>query len=276
MDAAAVQTFIQDLTKPTEATRAMGRIIAFARAEDASADDLQVLLSADPSLAERLLRVSNSVMLGHPGAIQDVHQAILFLGFERIISIAVGMKAMDIFHIRGTFDVRNLWIHCYETALLASALTRYIRVPRVGESFLAGLLHDAGRVIFYGLDRKGYLGIEAAETMFEKEKELFGCTHAEAGAWFVEKLGLPADIIQATLYHHRPEEGRSRTPQAAVVSMAEALSRRFSPRREDDGLWTKEHDGVMKACSLSNDDLAAVGEKFEDARSEIEAFFPSA
>ncbi len=276
MDAAAVQKFIQDLTKQPEAKKAAGWIVAFTNAEDASADDLQELLSADPALGERILRVSNSVMLGHPGAVEEVHQAILFLGFERIISIAVGMKTMDIFNIRGGGDTRNLWMHSYEVALLASGLARYARVPRAGETFLAGLLHDVGRVIFTGIDRKGYLAVEPSEAMFEKERELFGCTHADAGAWFVEKLGLPADIVQATLYHHRPEEGRGKSAQAAVVALAEGLSRKLSPRKEDDGIWTKGHDAVLEGLSISQESIDTVGEKFEEARAEVETLFPVA
>ena len=268
-----IKRYIKQLSDLSTTPALLGKILTLFRDDNASTEDLCTLISYDPAMAERVLRVANSAFFAHSGQVKDIHQAVLFLGLDRIKAIAVGMTVMNIFPSPGSFHVENLWLHSYEVAFLSSVLSDHIAVTQPQECFLSGLLHDIGRLVLYNIDHLKFHQIETTDTMLEQETTLFGCTHAEAGAWFAEEVGLPSAIVTTIKHHHKPSAAPEDMHMVSLVSLAEALTRTFSPRVEDDGIWTPEHDAILLEFSLSEHDLQKVGDQFKDARGEIEKFF---
>lgn len=268
-----VKRHIKGLGGLTKVAERMGRILAADRDEQAPADVLQNIIGVDKSIRDGLLRVANSTAFGHPGQITDISQAILFLGFERIKYLAVGMTAMGFFHSRRSTYMDNLWIHGYEVGFIASALAGRIPDTQAGKCFLAGLLHDSGRILFYTMNQETSQKIETSESMSEQEIASFGCTHGEAGAWFAEATGLPADITVAISRHHTPSTGNGTQGTSAAVALAEALSKRFGGRPEEDGSWTDGHEKMLKELSLTDGFIESIGDRLASARPEIEGFF---
>jgi HD-like signal output (HDOD) protein len=199
----------------------------------------------------------------------------MFLGFERIKSLALGMTVISAFPSHGSFTAENLWIHSYEVAFLSSVLSDVIPMALPGESFLAGLLHDVGRIVFFGMDHNRFMFIEPTDTMPEQEIVAYGCTHADAGELLVESLGMSKELTASIKYHHVPSAAKTSRDIVSTVALAEALSRKFSPRAEDDGIWSAEHDAIVRHYSITDEDMNAAGAKLIVARSEIEAMFTS-
>ena len=270
-----VKNYINGLSGLSTIPVLLAKIVKTCTDEDANAEELYKLITFDPALAERVLRVSNSVLLGHSGQIKDIHQAIMFLGFERIKSLALGMTVIHAFPSHGNFTAENLWTHSYEVGFLSSVLSDVIPMTLPGECFLAGLLHDVGRIVLFGMDHTRFMLIEPTETMREQEVVAFGCTHADAGALLVESLGMAKELAAPIKFHHQPSLAKTSQSLVAVVSLAEALSRKFSPRPEDDGIWTADHDALVKQYSITKEDMNAAGEKLNAARAEIEGMFSS-
>ena len=249
MSASEVKDFIENLEDLSTIPMLAGKILSIVQKKDCSLEDLNSLIAHDQAMAERVIRAANSPFFGRSGQIRDIRQAIMFLGFERIKSIAVGMNVITIFPHTSTFNIKFLWIHCYEVALIASVISDRIVMTSPRECFLSGLLHDIGRIIFYKMNHDEFFKILTTDDMLEKEMELFGCTHADAGAWLAEEAGLPSEIILTTRYHHSPSQGKEFRDSIAIVSLAEAMSRMYCPRIEDDGLWTRN----MMPCSWSSE-----------------------
>ena len=275
MESTKVKGFIKGMKELPTIPVLLGKIVSVVKDEDSSTQDLYKLISHDQALAEKVLRVANSAFFGHSGEIKDIGQAIMFLGFDKIKSIAIGMSVMDVFPVHSSFDIKNLWIHGYEVALFSEALSEIISMTSPRECFLAGLLHDIGRIIFYKMSPKDFLEIESSDDRLEKERELFGCNHAEAGAWFALESKLAPEIIAAIQFHHKSSHSTLYKESVSIVSLAEALCSRYSPKRENDSTWKAEHEVIFLEYSLTDDDILSVGEKFCAVKPEIEEFFKS-
>ena len=271
--ASEIRDFIRNSKEGSTIPVMLGRILSIVRDEGSSSRELCEMISYDQALAEMVLRCANSPMFGHSGAVRDIEQAVMFLGYEQIKSIAVGMTVMKVFPAHGSFDIRNLWVHSCEVAFMARALSESVPMVPAREAFLAGLLHDIGRIIFYRKSPKRFHEVGTSGDMLEREAELFGCTHAEAGAWYNEYAGVPEEIVMPIRHHHGPSGAPGYRGLVAVVSLAEGLSRRLSPRAGDDGLWSGGHGEMMRGLSIYEDDVVSLGERLGGMRREIENFF---
>lgn len=270
-----VRTFTRNIRDLSTIPGLLHKILAAIQHEDSSAKDLLNLISHDQALAEKVVRVANSAFFGHSGEVKNLGQAFLFLGVDKIKSITLGMTVMEIFPAHSSFNVKNLWRHGYEVAVLAESLSGIICMTCPQECFLAGLLHDIGRIVFYQMDPKKFLDISTSEDILVREEEVFGCTHAEAGAWFAEENGLPSEIISVIKFHHRPSGAKEYKDAVSIISLAEVLSQRFNPQAENDGKWTEEHDMLLLEYSLTDDDILSAGERFCAEKPEIDQFFAS-
>lgn len=273
MNASEVRNYIRRTRDLPTIPVLLGKIVAVINDEKASQEEIYSLISHDQTLAEKVLRTANSAFFGHSGQVKDIKQAVMLLGDERIKAMALGMTVMEMFPARSSFNIKNLWIHSYEVAFIAAALSDIIPMTSPRESFLAGLLHDIGRIIFYRIDPGKFLEIETTDNMLEREASTFGCTHAEAGAWFAAETDMPAEIISTIRFHHSPSGAEDYKEAVSIVSLAEALSRRFSPRIEDDGLWTMEHDVILLEHTLKEEDMVSIGQGFSEAKEDIDSFF---
>jgi putative nucleotidyltransferase with HDIG domain len=251
----------------------LAKIIRTCNDPNSGPQDIFNLITYDPALAERIMRIANSAFFGHSGEVKNLYQAIMFLGIERIKSLALGMTVLNAFPSRGSSSVTNLWVHSYEVAYASSSLSKYIPLAVTGDCFLAGLLHDIGRIVFLGLNPDRYRRLVSSETLLKQEEEMFGCTHMVSGALLIEKIGIPGELIEPIRHHHLPASTKDSSYSVAVVALAEALIGLRKSRVEEDGTWTTEHDGLMKRFNLSEHVLEAVYDELIESRNEIEEIF---
>ncbi len=270
-----VKRYIKNLRDLPTTPALLEKILSLIENDESSTNELCLMISHDQAMAQRVLKVANSVLFAHSGEITNIDQALLFLGIDRIKSIAVGMSVMHIFPSRGSFKIENLWLHSYEVAYISSLLSEAISITQPQDCFLAGLLHDIGRIIFYNMDNKRFHRIETTDTLLDQEMEQYGCTHPQAGAWFAEEVGLPNSIVTAIKYHHLPSAAPEEMHLVSLVSLAGALTRMFMPRVEDDGIWTQEHNAILLEFALTQEQIHNIGRVYAQARAGIENFFAS-
>ncbi len=268
-----VRSFIKQLRDLPTLPLLFKRIIAIINSDKSHIEDLYYMISHDQALAERVMKVANSALFGLSGQVRDIRHAVMLMGFDRLKSIALGMTVMNVFPPQSSFNIKKLWIHSYEVGFIASSLSEVVCIISPKESFTSGLLHDIGRIIFYRMDQKKFLEIPLSDNMLDFERENFGCTHPDAGAWFLEQAGLPDEIIASVRYHHTPSEAKQYKQAVSIVALSEGLSRQFSPRIEDDGIWTENLSAVLLELSIKDEERRFIAERLHSSRSEIERFF---
>ncbi len=211
------------------------------RSIDCSPHVVGELVSRDLAISTKLLQITNSAFFGFSQRVSSPANAVLLLGVETTASLVLGIEAfsrLDNIKLH-YFSTDQVWRHSQAVANSARAIAETITndVNIAHDAFTAGLLHDIGKLALAVNFEEQYR--QALNTAREKnvpawevEKEMFGATHAEAGAYLLSLWGLPARVIDAVATHHLPAKELSGTfTPATAVHLANALDYAENSRR---------------------------------------------
>lgn len=177
-----------------------------------SASSLSNLIMRDQVLTAKILKMANSSFYAFPRQISTVKLALVVLGFENVKEMALSLSVLNTFKGENNkhFDTSSFWQHSISVGACTRMLARETCYRLAGEAFVAGLLHDIGKLVL-----NQYLPAEFAEiqTMIfedgrecsEAEKAVLGVTHAEVGAWLAERWNLPEILVDAIRWHQHPD-----------------------------------------------------------------------
>lgn len=230
--------------------------------------DIANVISEDPGLAARLLRTANSAFYGYPSKIDTISRAVTVIGGKQLRDIALATSVIDMFKglPQNLIDMDSFWRHSLACAVAARILATYMRASNVEHFFVAGLLHDIGRLIMYTEipGQCSQLFEEHAEEkslLYRIEKRALGFDHADVGGALLEAWKLPPAISRAVATHHRPGSAMS-VPEigttatlihvADIMAHAAGLGRsgeRFVPPLDAEA-WQRLSlsEGVMSAA----------------------------
>ncbi len=207
--------------------------------EQKNYNELASLIKQDPVLTARILILINSPAFALPSRIEDLTHAISLLGKKQIRNLALSITIFDTFTARGKEREREMaafWQHCVACAYACEELAKELDYPHPEEAFIAGLLHDIGKLIAYHRLENNFskllsqLENPSAESNQEwpplsLEKEILGAGHHLIGKWAAETWNFPETIIEAVWLHHQPPSGsRKQIPSLALlVRFADAV-----------------------------------------------------
>jgi putative nucleotidyltransferase with HDIG domain len=198
---------------------AAARALRLARDPDTTTDELARVVLTDPALAARVLTMSRSVLYLRRTPPTSLREAIVTVGFQGLRRILMAASARAAFSADDNV-AQALWAHSLATAIAADELARSVGADNSGgDAFIAGLLHDVGKLIFHIADPKAYAQLGVCDAA--KEREFFGATHDLAGACVAEIWGLDDEIVKAILGHHG---GDTSTPLATLVGRADLIA----------------------------------------------------
>jgi len=217
-----------------------------------SADTLARLISSDQALTAKVLKLANSAYYGYQREISTVNMAIVVLGFNAVKEMGLGLSVIDVFKnpLSGAagFDAVKFWEHSAACGVASRMLSKNSGSRFSGEAYVAGLLHDMGKLIlnqYFGEDFFNVLKEAQTSDLESAETALLGVSHGEVGAWLAEKWNLPAIICETLKYHHEPWNAAIDPSFVAFVTVADLLchrtgmgnSGRSSPPQYDERLW---------------------------------------
>jgi HD-like signal output (HDOD) protein len=205
------------------------RLLAALETEAVSYAELGDLIEKDPVVAANILHLVNSTVDGPEDSITSVRLAISLLGASRLLNAVLGMSSARVWNrvkMPPSWSMARFNMHSSAVAVLCDLLVQRVPVEYPEGAFVAGLLHDAGRLLIalaLPEEHERILELYAAgeRRMTECELEVLGFTHAELSAEALKYWKLPEEIQIAVLHHHSSRaESRGGIPLSYVVDAA--------------------------------------------------------
>ena len=201
------------------------RIIQVVQDSRSTAHDLHRIVSNDPALSSRVLRVVNSAFYGLPGQIGSIDRAIMLLGLNAVKNIAIAASLSKMFKtavVCDDFTGKDLWTHSVAVGAANKLLTAAIGLALPDEAFLAGLIHDIGLVAIMQCQSDKLPEIvaqaKAGIPFWKAEEAVVGADHQSIGMALAARWKFPRSFQYVTGYHHKPTELAKENRLLAVVS----------------------------------------------------------
>jgi len=241
-----------------------------------SFSDIGRIISADSALCARLLKVVNSSYFGFSSEIETITHAITVVGMLEVRDLILATTVIRYF--RGMSEDRvsmeSFWRHSIACGVAARTLAIYRREPNPERYYVAGLMHDLGRLILFMNNHADMARVfelyDEGGLLVDAERSILGVDHAEVGAALLEKWQLPVTLVDIIRHHHNPSNAVEKTLDASIVHLSDILvhalefgnsGERYVPPLDEDawnqiGLPVSDLSSLLGRIKLQADDMA--------------------
>ena len=209
------------------------QMIETLQSPEASLEDVALIVQRDPGMTAKILKLVNSAYFGLSQSITSPAEALSYLGMETVKSLVLSLHVFSQYESAragGTF-VTEVWTHSLRTAEAARIIASQEDLPNklLEEAFVAGLLHDTGKIVLAYNCAMNYgkaCRLAPAEkiSLLAAERQVFSCTHADVGGYLLGLWGLPVAVVESLTFHHAPALSlNDRFSTLTAVHVANAL-----------------------------------------------------
>lgn len=233
--ATASAQILQRISSLPPLPAAIGRLLRLVNEPDVEFKEIAKTISLDQTLTAQLLRIANSAFYGFPQEIRTVQQATVILGRYAVRNMALSLamaKVRDQMKEDAPLRPEEFWRHSMAVACGARMLAQHQDSAAAEEVFVAGLLHDIGKIVFveYDSDTYGHLLQKAQDgigPLHVLEHETFGIDHAEVGEALCKHWNIPDALGIVVAAHHGADVGADDSALQIVdlVNVADTLAK---------------------------------------------------
>ncbi len=231
---------------------------------ESSVDDVARCIEKDVAMSAKILQLVNSAFFGHFQNVKSPAKAVHLLGIETIKALVLSLHIFEQFKGGNSLPIslENLWEHSLFVGNLAQKIAKVEteKQDEIDYSFMAGLLHDIGKLILAANMPDRYqeavdLARNSELELYQAETKVFRAGHAEIGGYLMGLWGLPGPIIEAIVYHHHPERYPSTEFDVlTAVYVADCLAHEVAPEAEVGALPTLDNSYLKKIGCLEKID----------------------
>lgn len=216
------------------------RLCTVVQKEDATVDDFADLISLDAALTARCIQVASSITFA-ARPIESIRQALMMIGVQQIRRIALAVATIGAFsEFKAKVDWRRFWFHNVLVARLSDRVAGTFRQTN-GMEYLAGLLHDVGKLLIEHYFPSEFEQVIAGALQKQcpyatLEREILGLDHTQIGAAICECMGTHPHVMRAVWFHHDPLNVSHTTDSngdggflSVCVRIADRLARSVDP-----------------------------------------------
>jgi len=238
----------------------------------ASANDLKRVISLDPVLTGRVLKLINSAYFALGKPITSLTRAIIMLGVNTVKNLALSfailknMKGSGSFH---AFTTNQFWLHCLGVGVVAKTLAAVNghNPAEQEEYFVAGLLHDLGKLPLNKQFPEEYFQVSKIakkenEPFYLSEDRLLGIDHCKVGEMIAQKWRLGASLIETLAHHHNPDGCNDKSRDlVSIISLANHIAIELQIGEAGDCINKSSVPAqLQEKFGIENDDLSAFQE----------------
>jgi putative nucleotidyltransferase with HDIG domain len=257
------------------------KVLELSSDPNTSAQKLQQIIADDQAMTARILKIANSAMYSCSRKVKTLTEAIVMLGFNSIRSLVVTSAARNLYNTRKSttgLKERLLWEHSIGVAFACRLLVQE-RIPALAEeAFLAGLMHDIGKLVLNlrvpgEFDEIVQLVYNDRQPFNVMEKEILGFDHAEVGAQLVNKWNLSPVLEETILNHHNPEAMTPENPLLLYLDLANKMCHKLGIGFVDDSDLDIQGCLANQILNLPDNTFDLVASRLQETlESEMEIF----
>lgn len=283
----AVENALREISHIATLPQVTLKIIELVEDPSSTAQDLHEVISNDPALCSRILKVVNSSFYGLPGQIASINRAIVMLGLNAVKNIAIAASLAKLFRggeLTPVFGAKDLWEHSNAVAIGCKLISDKLGMGLGDEAYLAGLIHDIGIMIEMQYDRTNLIDAidqcganadgEPTVGLLVTEANVFGADHMDFGKGLCAKWKFPAPFAAAAGYHHKPTEAPTECKKITYVVhaadvLASMLEGGFKLDQPDQKLCPEVREELKLTDELFAELLTKLQESLEESTHEM-------
>jgi putative nucleotidyltransferase with HDIG domain len=245
----AVDDVVSAVNELPPMPQVVSRVLDLLSDPDSQMSQLVEVLSRDPALVARLIRVSNSALYGRGQETTSLDQAVVRLGGNAVRSLVMAASMRSLFPMDKTnvgIWGQKLWQHSIECGLASRLVAQRVKYPDPEEAFVAGVLHDIGKVVILLRRPEEYREIlreqiASRDNFYITERRVLGFDHTDVGELLLEKWQMPRNLQASVKHHHEPSGAGEEARLAYIVGAGDTLSLRHGSQ-SDPELAQKSND----------------------------------
>lgn len=226
---------------------------------DHSAADIGIVIQQDASLTARLLKIANSSLYGFRSRVDTISRAVTVIGQRELRDLVFAVSAVRTF-AQIPVELANMasfWRHSIFTGIVAKLLAQECGVLHTERLFIAGLLHDLGKLlIFHKMPEQAQKALRRSvaldEPLYLAERTLVGVDHGAVGGALATLWALPPALHGALRYHHEPDAARD-CLEAALVHLADTIAHIAEAPDQRDALLARSSPHAWQMARLNPD-----------------------
>jgi len=206
------------------------RLFELIHSPSSGAKEISGVVSVDPNLTTRLLRMANSSFYNFSRKIDTITRAVTVIGNAELYQMVLSISAVKTFNSipNELVKMETFWRHSVYTGLLARALAARANVLHPERLFVAGLMHDIGSIILYHQRPDAMRDILLVaegdeEVLYQAELERFHFSHASIAGHLMNQWQLPEELVDAVTWHHDPVQASVASTEAHILYLASHL-----------------------------------------------------
>lgn len=241
--------------------------------EDSDFEALQRILETDQSMAAKILKIANSPYYGMSGKISSLKHSITMLGLKTLSQVITLAGTGDFLNqqLKGYgFTAQEVRDHSLAVGFGSRSLAALVNPAAEGDAFIAGLLHDAGKIMLnpYVAERQIRPKTGDQDGIADLEKRVLGCDHTEIAADVFSQWHFPVSVVDAIRFHHTPDQSGDKE-LAYILNAADMLAK---VKQDDIPIYEISsvlNENVSDFLGLEQEDVAAIFIEMKESEKNI-------